>query len=312
MLNSVTIVFFSGTGGTTRCARAINQSLESLSVAVNLHELRKDNAFAPSLDVDLLVFMYPVFMFDAPFPVYRFLAQLPLSGGLRVAIIPVSGGGEIFPNRACRHMISKRLQQKGYDVVYEDMLVMPSNTIVPTGKNASIGLLKVLQATSKALASTKGDTSDKLLSKCDEIAQNLAAGVKLRIHAPRIDRLFARLSGFEKGAVGLKGFGERIQCNSACYACGWCVKACPQNNIALKDGTSIPSFGSACALCLKCIYGCPVHALSPGTGAFLVLKEGYSLSALEKEDTFDRSKFDEELKGVAWKDIRRYLNDYLP
>jgi len=312
MLSSATIVFFSGTGGTARCAYAIKQSLESLSVAVSLYELRKDNTSSPSLDADLLVMMYPVFMFDAPFPVYRFLAQLPLSNGKRVAIIPVSGGGEIFPNRACRYMVSKRLEQKGYEVIYEDMLMMPSNTIIPTGKNASIGLLKVLQATSKALASSQNAKSNKLLSKCDEIAHNMATEARQRIYAPHVDRIFARLSGFEKGAVGLKGFGERIQASSACNSCGWCVRGCPQNNITLEEGASTPSFSSSCALCLKCIYGCPEHALSPGTGAFLVLKEGYSLDALEELGAPDRSRFNKELKGVAWKDIRRYLDDYLP
>jgi len=279
------------------------QSLEALSVAVSLHELRKDNLSEPLLEVDLLVVLFPVFIFDAPVPIYRFIERLPPGAGMRVAVIPVSGGGEIFPNRACRHMTCLRLEQKGYDVGYEDMLIMPSNTIIPTGINASLGLLKILQDKSAAQA--------KLLTKCDEIALALVNGQRQRIHAPRVDRLFARMSGFEKGPLGLKSFGERIQSNSACNSCGWCVNACTQNNISLESGAGAPRFGSACVLCLKCIYGCPEHALSPGAAAFLVIKEGYSLEEMEKQGPLDQSKLDEELKGVAWNAVRRYLNDYL-
>jgi len=304
-------VYFSGTGGTTRAARAIKQSLESLSVAVNLHELHKDNVSGPPLEVDLLILMFPVFIFDAPVPVYRFLEQLPQGKGKRTAVIPVSGGGEVFPNRACRYMTCLRLEQNGYDVVYEDMLIMPSNTVVPTGKNASIGLLKILQTASNTRASAQDVKLNKLLTKCDEIALDLTKGVRQRIYAPRIDRLFARMSGFEKGPMGLKRFGERIQSSSACNSCGWCVDACTQNNISLESGTDAPRFGPSCVLCLKCIYGCPQHALSPGSASFLVLKEGYSLDELEKQEPLDRSKLDAELKGAAWNAVRKYLDNYL-
>ena len=311
MLNSATIVFFSGTGGTTRAAHAVKQSLESLEVAVNLHELRKDNTAEPPLDVDLLIIMYPVFMFDAPVPIYKFIERLGEGMGKRTALIPVSGGGEIFPNRACRYMTSLRLEQKGYDVDYEDMLVMPSNTIIATGINASIGLIEILKARGTARASAQEDKLDKALTKCDEIAANLVAAKRQRFYAPRVDRLFARSSGFEKGALGLKSFGERIKSNSACNLCGWCVRECPQNNISLKDGAGAVHFGSNCALCLRCIYGCPEHALSPGIAAFLVIKEGYSLDDMERQGPLDRSKLEGELKGVAWNDVRRYINDYL-
>jgi len=280
--------------------------LESLSVSVHLHELRKDNASKPPLEVDLLILMFPVFIFDAPPPLYWYLGQLPPGEGMRVAVIPVSGGGEIFPNRACRYMTCLRLEQMGYDVGYESMLIMPSNTIFPTGKNASLGLLKILQAKSTTRA------SDRFLTKCDEIALALVNGERQRIYAPRVDRLFARMSGFEKGPLGLKRFGERIRSNSACNSCGWCVDACPQNNISLESGSGAPHFGPSCVLCLRCIYGCPEHALSPGSAAFLVIKEGYSLDALEELGPLDKSRLEAELKGVAWNAVRRYLDDYLP
>ncbi|MCL2530025.1 MAG: EFR1 family ferrodoxin [Coriobacteriia bacterium] len=285
--------------------------MECLSVTVSLHELRAVNASEPLLDVDLLVIMYPVFVFDAPVPIYKFLERLPEGKGKRVAVIPVSGGGEIFPNRACRHMVSKRLEQKGYKVDYEDMLIMPSNTIIPTGKNASLGLIKVLQAAGRTLSSHPDDTASKALTKCGEIASNLASGVQQRIPAPRADRLFARMSGFEKGPLGLRRFGERIKSSAACNSCGWCVDACPQKNISLREGACAPHFGPSCVLCLRCIYGCPEHALRPGFAAILVIKDGYSLEKMEKYSPLDKDKLAEELKSVAWSDVRRYLDDYL-
>lgn len=104
----------------------------------------------------------------------------------------------------------------------------------------------------------------------------------------------------------LVSFGKRIKANENCNGCGWCEKACPRANIALVNGT--PAFNNNCLLCLKCIYGCPQRALEPGIGKFIVIKQGYNLNAIEKNNQRDELDSVEKLaKGYLWKGIKEYL-----
>ena len=47
-----------------------------------------------------------------------------------------------------------------------------------------------------------------------------------------------------------------------CIGCGQCVKRCPMNNVALKDGK--PSWGKNCTHCMACICYCPKEAIEYG------------------------------------------------
>jgi Fe-S-cluster-containing hydrogenase component 2 len=48
-------------------------------------------------------------------------------------------------------------------------------------------------------------------------------------------------------------------------------KACPRQNIALRDGK--PVFGDRCVICLNCIYSCPQKALEPGRLRFVAIRK---------------------------------------
>ena len=50
--------------------------------------------------------------------------------------------------------------------------------------------------------------------------------------------------------------------SSACIGCGQCVKSCPMNNVAIKDGK--PVWGRNCTHCMACICYCPVSAIEYG------------------------------------------------
>ena len=47
-----------------------------------------------------------------------------------------------------------------------------------------------------------------------------------------------------------------------CIGCGQCVKRCPMNNVAIKDGK--PVWGRNCTHCMACICYCPVSAIEYG------------------------------------------------
>lgn len=55
---------------------------------------------------------------------------------------------------------------------------------------------------------------------------------------------------------------QKFHVSSSCISCGKCTKACPLNNISMKDGH--PVWGKDCTMCLACYHHCPTHAIEYG------------------------------------------------
>lgn len=257
---NIGIIYFSGTGGTKRAAGALTKSLLEQGSSVHCYEINKRTPYRHQRP-DLLLLLYPVYAMNAPGPVYEFIKRLPPARNKAAAVISVSGGGEVIPNTACRFFSIRLLQKKGYRVVYENMLVMPSNFIAATPRELSLQLLAALP------------------SKTQKIAAELLTGVIRRSTPHPIDKIISFLALAEQ--AGAKIIGHRIKAEQSCNGCGLCAKKCPVGNIRLLQGK--PVFRYRCTLCLKCIYDCPKQALHSALIRRYLIKGGYSLRELEKE-----------------------------
>ena len=279
---SARLVYFTGTGGTGRAALCLMKSLEKRGIKVNITELTR-GTYNSSSDADLLIVLFPVHAANAPLPVYEWIESVSVVNKKPAVVISVSGGGEISPNTACRSGCIKRLEKKGYEVIYENMLIMPSNWIVPTPDGISARLLKILPV------------------KIDSILNDIFSGIRYRSSPKFIDRILSKV--FELKKMGAKTFGRKINSNSNCTGCGWCEINCPRENIKLINGR--PVFDIYCVMCLRCIYCCPYNALKPG------MLKCISIEDIEKrmEGVLPPS-VDESAKGYLWKGVREYLKDY--
>lgn len=275
------IVYFSGTGGTARAADAVETALKKYGVSVNKQEIRHDNVIRNG-DEDLLVLLFAVHAANAPEPVYRWLEQLTAVQGIPAAVLAVSGGGEIFPNKACRLSSIKRLRKKGYDVTYEDMLVMPSNMMLAAPDSLAVKLLHILPL------------------KTQKIADDLLAGVRRRTKPGLLNRFMSVVCELEKKGCHL--FGKGLYAEEACTGCGWCAKQCPSGNISMMEEK--PVFSNQCVMCFRCVYGCPNYAIKAKRLGFVLNKQGFDISRFEKiEDIPDTAT-----KSILWKGVNRYLN----
>jgi len=284
-IKTVKIAYFSGTGSTARVADAFENELIRCGLSVIRSEIRGGNLHSDENE-DLLILLFPVHAFNSPRIVYQWIDSLSGARQIPVAVISVSGGGEISPNTACRLSSIRRLEKKNYRVIYEKMMVMPSNWVMRTDDGLAIRLLRVLP------------------SKVERIVDDLLRGVERRIKPKLIDRVFSRIGEMEK--TGARFFGRNLRVNDTCNGCGWCAKNCPSNNITMLDNK--PVFGEDCILCLKCIYGCPKQAIEAGALRFIVLKEGYDLQALEKRMHGAQLAPVEDLaRGYIWKGVKEYL-----
>jgi ferredoxin/flavodoxin len=279
-INQALVVYFSGTGGTARAADAMEAALVSRGVNVNKQEIHHNNVFTNG-DEDLLVLLYAVHALNAPEPVYRWLESLTPVPGISAAVLAVSGGGEVFPNKACRVSSIKRLKNKGYDVTYEDMLVMPSNMSASTPDNLAVRLLEVLP------------------QKVQTIADDLLSGVTRHTKPGPINRFMSVLGEGEK--YGAHWFGKVLHANENCTSCGWCARQCPSGNITMAEKT--PEFDGKCVMCFRCVYGCPTRAIKAKHMGFVLNKQGFDM---KRYDVMEETE-DVTVKGVAWKGVNKYL-----
>lgn len=285
---SVRIVYFSGTGGTKRIAEAFYKEARQRSLAVAMDDIAAMNLeerreFAV-IEEELLILLFVVHAFDAPEPVFDWIHRLP-RGKKKAAVISVSGGGEIWPNTGCRKQCCRALEKKGYEVVYENMMCMPCNWMIPANDHVAMRMLQAVPA------------------KVSAILDDLSAGKILRSHQ-RVTPLRSLLIRWER--KGIRTFPRSVRVTDECNGCGWCARHCPVGNIVLEEGKA--RYLDHCIMCFRCIYGCPHGGLA--SDSVMVLKEGYDLRALEKRmEGVPLDPVSVCSKGILWIAVKRYLQE---
>ncbi|MDY9925554.1 hypothetical protein [Methanosarcina sp.] len=143
-INKVKIAYFSGTGSTARVADALEREFTAYEISVIKLEIRAGNIVSGDKE-DLLILLFAVHAFNAPKVVYKWIDSLSSNNNrpVHAAVISVSGGGEMTPNTACRVSSIRKLERKNCKVVYEKMVVMPSNWFVKTDDRLAIRLLEI-------------------------------------------------------------------------------------------------------------------------------------------------------------------------
>lgn len=281
----IKIAYYSGTGGTSRAAKYFAIAFNDDRHKIEIQQINS-STFDINNKYDLLILLYPVHAFNAPRAVYNWISHLEKVNNTPAVVISVSGGGEIIPNTACRRSPIKRLEKKGYTIIYEKMLVMPSNVMIETNETLARKLLEILP------------------KKVFAIVEDIKKGVIRRTKPFFIDKIFSHIGEMEK--FGTKYFGKKIKYTDACNGCGWCVENCPAGNITMEEKR--PVFSNKCHMCLNCIYGCPNKALVSNIGKFLILKNGYNLKILENMGTLRETVEIEKLaKGYIWSGVKKYL-----
>lgn len=284
-VKKVVIAYFSGTGSTRKVADCMEEQLTAKGIQVKKLNVAVE-AGRDIQSADLLMVLAPVYAFRIVSVMEKWVKGLPKTSGTMAAVIAVSGGGEVSPNTACREKCKALLKRRNYRLVYEDMIVMPSNFGTQAEKRLNLELIQVLP------------------HKVEKIVTSILSGEKKTIRPKALDRILAPLGMGEQ--VGARFFGRFIHASKSCNQCGGCVRNCPRKNIQMKDGQ--PVFGFRCVWCMKCIYGCPRKALMPRFLKFCVLNDGYDIRKMSKEA--GATKFDKKQPypdNLAWQGVVDYL-----
>ena len=290
-VTNVRLVYFSGTGGTRRIADVFEKELARRNKAVEVENLgsgansdfRSEKAAA---EIDLYILLFPVYAFDAPKPVYRWIESLGDEvSGKRMAVISVSGGGEVWPNTGCRNSCCEKLENKGVRIVYDNMMCMPANMMVEISDHLAMRLINIIP------------------EKVNGVLDAVLSG---QIHRTRFHKSALRnfLTNLEnKNAYR---FAQELIISDECKGCDWCAKNCPAGNIMIDEQTHKPKFSDQCTVCMRCVYGCPLHAVSSKSS--MVFKKGFDLDAVEKRmEGVELEPVEKCCRGIAWIGVRDYL-----
>jgi len=289
----IMIVYFSGTGGTKLIVDEFKKQFIYDNVDVNIQSLDLDKESSMIKEsalevntVNCLLLLYPVHAFDAPQPVYDWIDALEEGKGQKVAVISVSGGGEMWPNTSCRIYAINELEKKGYNIFYENMLVMPSNILLATNLELCKWLIQSTPDKTKAIVETiiKGDRH-RTKRKHGSVLIKLIADLEKR-------------RAFE--------FGQGLKSGDQCDGCNWCVENCPRNNIVLRGGK--PIFHNKCIVCMRCVYGCPINAITNERFNKFILENGFDIGTIVEETRGAKLvPVMKCTKGIIWLGVRKFL-----
>lgn len=287
------IVFFSGTGGTKRIADSFEKELIKRDKKVEVKNLgtgdsdRSDHSSANSSleDIGLYLLLYPVYAFDAPKPIYNWIESLgKQEEGKQIAVISVSGGGEVWPNTGCRNNCCEKLEKKGLKIIYDNMMCMPANMLTEMNDHLVMHLIKVIP--------------EKVNKAVDQILSGIIQ--RTRFHKSALRNYLSNLEN--KNA---SKFAQNLLISDDCTGCGWCAKNCTTKNIIVNEKTKKPTFLDQCTICLRCVYGCPAHAIQAKSKAVL---KGFDLDAIEKRmEGVELEPVEKCCKGIVFSGVRDYL-----
>lgn len=285
----IRVAYFSGTGGTALIARSLAEVMRRRQCDVHLERIGRLPAETDTDQydsIDMLVLLFCVHDFNAPHPVSSWVTDLGAGSGTPTAVISVSGGGEMLSNRACRKRTIAALDARGYEVFFEDMMVMPSTIFSAPPDPMGAMLLEVYPLMTERLAG------------------RLLGFERRRTRPPLLDRAFSRLC--ETMPRRSREFAEGFEVADTCDTCGWCVKKCPVANIAIAGSTVV--FSDRCVACMNCVYGCPKQAITATTWKSYVVKEGFRLADFQRrhvsEEEWSRLG---KMGGWYWSGARKYL-----
>lgn len=291
----VRIIYFSGTGGTKKIAEAFEKELNDREISVTVKNLgasiqEKTGASAEfeTGEAELSLLIYPVYAMDAPKPVYDWIESLDsMESAGKFAIISVSGGGEMWPNKGCRNSCCKELERRGIQVVYDRMMCMPANVLVEYNDHLIMHLINAISV------------------KVPQIIDELLAG-KIRRTNFRKGFILNRISRIERENAAK--LAQKFQITGSCTGCGWCVRNCPTSNIEISEGDSKPHFADRCVICTRCVYGCPTRAIRL-KGSF-TLKNGFDLAAVESRmEGVELQPVEKCCKGWIYMGVKGYLQN---
>ncbi len=235
-----TLYYFTGTGNSLACARAIAKNLGDTDL-VPIASLRGEKRIrVPTEKVGIAC---PVYFYTLPLLVREFIPRLDLSGVKYAFLVATMGG---LPGLAVEH--GEELFRKA-------------------GGELHAGFAVRVFANYIAEYNVRGERSVRAMHKrmdrrVGEVVRIVRAGERRLEKGGPFDRVLSRavfnLLG-RKFVETARTRDRRFTVDPSCVHCGTCAYVCPVENVKLVEGR--PKWLGHCEQCFACIHFCPVAAI---------------------------------------------------
>jgi ferredoxin len=285
-MKKAAIFCYSGTGNTLRVMNAIVSELTLLGIETKcfmIHDLLDTKQMPDISDCDAVGIGYPIYGFNVPRSVARFLRMLPRGEGRKLFIFK-SGGEPFILNTASSGMIYRRTKRKGYVPDYERLFLMPYN-IMFRNKDAVVKQMWTLAS---------------------GLARKMARDLKDGIASPVKALPWVKAVSLVFRLVWLGGTlnGRMLKATPECNLCMKCVRECRTRNITLENRNI--RFDWQCDLCMRCVMYCPKQAIRAGLFEKWAVRGEYDFERIMGDERIPTDYIDQCEKGFI-----RYFRKYV-
>ena len=241
---NVELKYFSGTGNSYRILNTCKDKFIQNGCKATLSSITDKSGI--NEDTDLVGFCFPVYAFGIPRICRNYLLSLPNSKKPINTFVLITAGDPDESGFSIKESTTI-LKNKGLNVIYSDVIHMPSNWTVS------------MNPPSKEEAQLIINTG---VIKAKEIVQNILNGVPHH-HAFNYPSRYSNF-GFYKEYylfkwLGVSNLWREFRTDETCDSCGLCEKICPTNSIQIVDNK--PKWLNTCEQCMRCVNYCPKRAI---------------------------------------------------
>jgi ferredoxin/flavodoxin len=243
----VTVLYFSGTGGTRLIAELLAELL-SASLGSEICGIEDPRALDLAARAEFLVLLYPTYYLSVPASMSEFVERLGRRDPPKPAYIVTSF--ELYPENSVRRM-ALGLKSRGFSVVGSGIVRAPGSDatcvlpsfLVPWLYRFEKGLPGKLRALAREIRS---------LAESADPRESIPPPKWYTPFTQLLQVLF--LNRFHKWRFRFRVLEDR------CTLCGACATRCARNAWTMSDGALV-HLPESCELCTGCIHRCPKKAI---------------------------------------------------
>ena len=228
------IYYFTGTGNSQNTARIIAKEIGG----AELISVKQDAKNAPATDADMIGFICPIYEWDIPTPMEKFIKELEINPNAYIFSVVTY----IAIHGRCFETIEEILKSKGTYLHYAKAIRCVASQCIAY---APFPPEKIMTLYSRRKAVSVGK----------KIAQ------KKQNKYPKMSRVTRRLySKMMMPFINIQHeYDKGFYPSEDCIGCGICQKVCPCHNITMDD--KHPVFNHQCIGCNACVVYCPKKAI---------------------------------------------------
>ena len=241
---NVELRYFSGTGNSYKIIDTCSDVFSQKGYDAKLLPITDKTKISDA--AEFIGFCFPVYAFGIPRICKKYLLNLPkFSKSINTFVLITAGDPEEsgFSVKESREIINN----KGLNLIYSDVVHMPSNWTVSMNPPANEEAQKII---------------NNGVSKAKEIAQDIMNG-KQHHHVfnypPKYSKLRFYMDYFLFKWVGVSNLWRNFRTDETCDLCELCYKICPTNSIQIIDNK--PTWVNTCEQCMRCVNYCPKQAI---------------------------------------------------